>query len=58
MTDEQVKEKLLEKVKDGRIACKAALALAEQLGVPPVKIGDIATRANVKIAACQLGCFR
>jgi len=58
MTDEKIKEKILEKAKDGRIACKVALALAEELGVPTQKIGDVATRANIKIAACQLGCFR
>lgn len=58
MTDDQVKEKILEKAKDGRLACKTALALAEELGVPPLKVGDLATRTNIKIVACQLGCFR
>ena len=58
MTYQELIAKIHEKAKDGRLACKVALALAEELGVPPKQIGDIATRERIKIAACQLGCFK
>lgn len=54
-------EALLEKVKaeavNGKLACKKALEIAEELGVKPAAVGQAANEAGVKIAACQLGCF-
>ncbi len=45
---------------DGKktLACKVALQLADELGVPPKVIGGICDDARVKIVACQLGCFQ
>ena len=42
----------------GRLACKQALALAEKMGVSPREIGKAADDLQIKIAACQLGCFK
>jgi len=50
--------KVREKAKDGKIACHTALALAEELGVSPRDIGAAANQEKIKIAACQLGCFK
>ena len=58
MTDSDIKAKVLEKAKDGRIACKVALALAAELGVAPKQIGDTINRENIRIVSCQLGCFK
>ena len=58
MTDQELAEKLREKAKDNRIACKVALALAEELGVLPQQVGDVATREKIRIFGCQLGCFK
>jgi hypothetical protein len=44
--------------KDGRLACAAAFELARKNGVSPKEIGDACNRVGVKIAACQLGCFK
>lgn len=57
MSDQELAVKVREKAKDGRLACKVALALAKELGVPPKAIGDIANQEKLKIVACQLGCF-
>ena len=49
--------RLMEESKEGGIACTAALRLAEEIGVPPRALGDVANRLGIKIRACQLGCF-
>ena len=57
------KEKLIDKVVrektvDGKITCKTALGIAEEMDVPPKMVGKAANRLKVKIVACQLGCFK
>jgi len=41
-----------------RMPCAEALRLAAELGVQPGAIGRICHERNIKIVACQLGCFR
>ena len=45
---------------DGRqvMPCPRAFELAEQLGVEVSEIGRLCNREGIKIAQCQLGCFR
>ncbi len=54
-------EKVIDRVKqeavDRRLPCKRAFEIAEELGVPPRRVGEAADEAGVKITACQLGCF-
>lgn len=52
-----LQQKILSRTVNGKISCKAALDLAEELGINPRRIGEMADKLNVKIAACQLGCF-
>ncbi|GAV22617.1 hypothetical protein [Carboxydothermus pertinax] len=56
--DEKIKIEVEKVAKDGKIPCKVALELADRLNVPPKKIGDVANELKIKIAACQLGCFK
>lgn len=44
---------------DGRrsLTCEAAIALAEELGVPLTELGDFCQKSQIKIRDCQLGCF-
>jgi len=56
-TDEDIREAVRRAAGDGRIACARALALAEELDVPPARIGEACNREGIKIAHCQLGCF-
>ncbi|GAB4270397.1 MAG: hypothetical protein Kow0092_24770 [Deferrisomatales bacterium] len=51
-------EAVKREAESGKLACRRALELAEELGVSPREVGEAADRAQVKIAACQLGCFR
>lgn len=57
MTDEEIRGKVKEKAAENKLACKVALALASELGVPPKRIGDAANAEKIKIVGCQLGCF-
>ncbi|MDF2571896.1 MAG: hypothetical protein K0R55_3500 [Sporomusa sp.] len=55
--NEAIKEKVRQLAKDGRLTCAEATQLANDQGVPPIVVGRAADAANVKITACQLGCF-
>lgn len=55
------KEELLKEVKGvaptEKITCSQARQLAEKLGVAPSEVGKICTEYDIKIIACELGCF-
>ena len=42
---------------DGRLPCSAAHGIARKLKTAPRNVGKAATRQQVKISNCQLGCF-
>lgn len=54
----QVEAAVKARAKEGRLACREAFALAEELGVAPGAIGQAANAVGVKICGCQLGCFK
>jgi hypothetical protein len=41
----------------GSIECTTAFQMAGKLGVKPRDIGKLANHLDVRIRACQLGCF-
>ncbi len=55
---DKLRQAVSSKSVDGKIACRVALSLADEFGVPPGKVGEVANQLKVKIAGCQLGCFR
>ena len=55
---EQLEKTVLERSKEGKIACKEALKIAESLSVSPAEVGQECNRLKIKIAGCQLGCFK
>jgi hypothetical protein len=55
---EKIVERVKAEAKEGKLACKKAFELAEELGVALREVGEAANEAKVKIAACQLGCFQ
>ena len=57
-TSSAIAAKIQAAAKEGRIACKKALEIADQLGVPTRDVGRTADDLKIKIAACQLGCFK
>ncbi|OEH85214.1 hypothetical protein BHU72_06300 [Desulfuribacillus stibiiarsenatis] len=40
-----------------RIACGRLRKIAKELGLPSNRLGAIAKQHNIKIVACELGCF-
>ena len=57
MNKEVIIEKIKKQTKDGKIACKQALRIAEEESVPPKDLGSLLNELKVKVANCQLGCF-
>ena len=39
------------------ILCEQALALASELEVPPLEVGNTLNTLGIKVRQCQLGCF-
>ena len=57
MKEEEIEKRILAHVKNSKIPCKEALALAEKEGIPTQKMAKLLTKHNIKITSCQLGCF-
>lgn len=58
MNDQELRQAVGKLARDGQVACKVLLDLAEKTGTPPGRIGRLCDDMNLKIRACQLGCFR
>jgi hypothetical protein len=56
--ERRVMEAVRQAAEDGRMGCARALDLAKRLEVPPALVGRVCDRLGIKIASCQLGCFR
>ena len=41
----------------GKIPCKTAWDVAKKLTVSRRKVGDTASKLNIRVSDCQLGCF-
>ncbi|MCX8027603.1 MAG: hypothetical protein N3A62_07125 [Thermodesulfovibrionales bacterium] len=53
----EIKKTLTERSQNGRISCKEARRIAEELAVPYKMVGELANELKIKIFACELGCF-
>ena len=42
---------------NGKLPCAVAFKIAKKLKVSPRQVGDTASKLNIKIKSCQLGCF-
>jgi len=63
MNDDKLLDEILEvsgERPDGRrtLACADAFALAEKLGVKLTEISRLCNLKDIRIAKCQLGCFK
>ena len=54
---EATKEAVRRAATDGRLTCDKAHELGKELEISLREIGEICDELNVKIKACQLGCF-
>lgn len=58
MDEKDLRDLILTKQVDGTISCSAALHIAEKAGTSSQKIGRLLNEMNIKVKACQLGCFK
>jgi hypothetical protein len=54
---EEIRKRLEQIAKEGKIPCRKALEFAEKEGIPPKKVGELLNELGIKIVSCQLGCF-
>jgi hypothetical protein len=57
LSDEQLRVIIAKAARKGNISCRWLLGTAKRLGVRPVRLGRLCDRMNIRIRACQLGCF-
>ncbi|MHC4982434.1 MAG: hypothetical protein ACYTF6_04605 [Planctomycetota bacterium] len=56
--EQQIRQFLRRRARNGRIPCRQLLELAERTGAPPRKIGRLCDQLGIRISNCRLGCFR
>jgi len=57
VNSEMLKEAVMQASSDGRLTCEMAHELGGRLEVTLQEIGAVCNELNIKIKACQLGCF-
>lgn len=58
MTTEELRDTIKSQAVEGKVSCKAMLELAEKTETPSKQIGKICNELDIKVSACQLGCFK
>ena len=53
----KIEELVKTKCEEGRISCKVAHQIADQLDVSLGSVGQVINKLDIKIYGCQLGCF-
>lgn len=56
--EERLRAAIKELAERGKAPCHRLLELAGRTGASPREIGRLCDEMKIKIAACQLGCFR
>ena len=57
MDKEAITKEVKSKTRDGKIACKKALRIAEEEGVSSQDLGALLNELRIKAANCQMCCF-
>ena len=56
--EQTIREKLHQLIAEGgTLSCASANPLAQEMGVAPQLIGEMANQLGLRITDCQLGCF-
>jgi len=55
--DEQLRQAILDRLEDGKLACNQAFAICQILDLEPLTVGLTANEAAIRISRCQLGLF-
>jgi DNA-binding Lrp family transcriptional regulator len=57
MDEKRIRETVEKTAEDGRMPCREALRIADELKVSREEVGKILNELKIKIVHCQLGCF-
>ena len=58
LLQQAIREKLHQIIAEGgSLSCATANQLAQEMGVAPQEIGEMANQLGLRITDCQLGCF-
>ena len=55
--EQSLEDEIRASLVNGKLPCAVAFKIAKKHRVAPKRVGDTANKLNIKIAACQLGCF-
>lgn len=55
--EEQILQAMQDHLKDGKLPCNQAHAIAQRLHADPLTVGMAANQARIRISRCQLGLF-
>ncbi len=55
--EEALREAMVERLDDGRLPCAATHELAHLFRLDPLRVGQAADKAEIRIGRCQLGLF-
>jgi hypothetical protein len=55
--DERIAAIVRERAKEGTLGCAEAFRIAEELGVAPLVVGEVADGVDIRLVRCQLGLF-
>jgi len=55
--DEQILDRIRRAAVGNQISCASAHRIAQDLGVPPIAVGDVADANGLGIYRCQMGLF-
>jgi len=58
MEKKQILAAIKKRAQDDRIACRQCFEVARECNVSLKIVGDACDQNNIKIHACQLGCFK
>lgn len=53
----KLEEKIMQSLVSGKLPCAVAFKIAEEMRVVPLSVKEAADELDIKISACQLGCF-
>jgi hypothetical protein len=57
ISKEALREAVRKAAVENRLTCEKAHELGKELDIPLQEIGVICNELNIRIKACQLGCF-
>ena len=53
----KLEDRIMQSLVNGKLPCAVAFKIAEEMRVVPRSVKETADELDIKISACQLGCF-